>query len=84
MVKHYRQIPTELDAVQWDGTNFEEIKEFLNGEARTYAGCLFIKTPDGEKPANVSEYITKSGTDNFPIVRSVSADIFEKVYEEAQ
>lgn len=82
MVKKYRQIPVELEAIQWDGNNIDELKEFLDGGARVYAGCLFVMTTDGEKPANSTNYITKSGSDNFPIVRIVEAEIFEKVYEE--
>lgn len=82
MVKKYRQIPVELEAIQWDGNNVDEIKDFLNGGARVYAGCLFVTTSDGEKPASSTDYITKSGSDNFPIIRIVEAGIFEKVYEE--
>ena len=83
MVKHYRQIPIELDAVQWTGDNFEEIKEFLDGGAHFYSGCLFVMTANGEATANKTDYITKSGTEHFPIVKIVSAEIFEKVYVEA-
>lgn len=83
MVKHYKQIPVELDAVQWDGTNFEEIKEFVNGGAHVYSQCLFIQTTNGEVTANQTDYITKSGTKNFEIIRVVDAGTFEKVYVEA-
>lgn len=84
MIKKYRQVPVELEAVQWTGKNFDEIKEFLDGGAHLYSGCLFIQTHDGEKTANVSEYITKSGTENYPIIRTMDADVFEKVYMEVE
>ena len=84
MVKKYRQIPVELDAVQWTGSNFDEIKDFLDGGARVYSGCLFIKTQDGEVNANVSDYITKSDKGSYRIVRAVDADVFEKVYMEVE
>ena len=84
MAKRYRQIPIELEAIQWNGKNIEEIKEFLDGGARVYSNCLFVKTQDGEKNANVSDYIAKSGTENHKIVRIIDADVFEKVYEEVE
>lgn len=84
MAKRYRQIPIELEAVQWTGTNLDEINEFLDGGARVYSGCLFIKTHDGERNANVSDYISKSGTENIKIIRIIDSDMFEKVYEEVE
>ena len=83
MVKHYRQIPQELDAVQWTGDNFDEINEFLDGGAHLYSGCLFVNGVNGESTANKTDYITKSGTEHFPIIRIVNAEMFEKVYVEA-
>lgn len=82
MAKRYRQIPVELEAIQWNGSNIEELKEFLDGGARVYSNCLFVKTHDGERNANVTDYIAKSGTENHQIIRIIDADVFEKVYEE--
>ena len=84
MVKKYRQIPVELEAVQWTGNNYDEVKEFLDGNSHLYSGCLFVKTQDGEITANTSDYITKSGTENYRIIRVVDADMFEKVYMEVE
>ena len=82
MVKRYRQKIIEVDAVQWDGKNLDEIRELTDGGARTYNGCLFVKTTNGEVNANVSDYILKSGTEHFPIIRITDAETFEKIYEE--
>ena len=82
MIKHYKQIPLELDAVQWDGSNFEEIKEFLGGGANLFNGCLFVLTGFSEVVANKSDYVTKSGTEDNKIVRVVEEKIFNKTYVE--
>lgn len=84
MAKRYRQIPVELEAVKWTGKNLDEINELTDGGARTYNGCLFVKTTNGEVNANLSDYITKSGTENYPIIRIVPSEMFEKVYEEVK
>ena len=83
MAKRYRQIPVELEAIQWNGKNFEDVKEFYDG-VKVYNGCLFVKTTNGEVNANASDYITKSGVENYPIIRIVPKDMFEKVYEEVE
>lgn len=83
MAKRYRQIPVELEAVKWTGKNFDEVKEFYDG-VRLYSNCLFVKTTNGEVNANATDYITKSGTESNPIIRIVSQDVFEKVYEEVK
>lgn len=84
MAKRYRQKPMEVEAVQWTGKNLDEIKEITDGGARTYNGCLFVKTTNGEVNANVSDYILKSGTEHYPIIRITEANMFEKVYEEVE
>ena len=85
MIKKYRQIPVTLKAIQWNGGNLDEINELTDDRAHVYAGCLFINPPDGpELIPNQMDYITKSGTENNPIIRVVSPEIFEKVYEEVE
>jgi len=85
MVKKYRQIPIVCDAVQWNGKNLDEVNELVGGTAHVYSGCLFINTEvNGEIIPNVTDYITKSGTENCPIIRAVTQDVFEKVYEEVE
>lgn len=84
MVKKYRQVPVEIEAIQWTGNNFDEINSFLDGGAHLYSGCLFVQTHTGEVTANASDYIAKSGTENYPIIRVIDADMFEKVYMEVE
>lgn len=83
MIKKYRQIPVLCEAVQWTGDNLDEINELVDGAAHVYSGCLFINTEvSGELIPNMSDYILKSGTENHPIIRNVTQEVFEKVYEE--
>lgn len=85
MIKKYRQIPIVCDAVQWNGQNLDEIKELVGDRAHVYSGCLFINTDVGnELIPNATDYILKSGTENYPIIRVVTQEIFEKVYEEVE
>lgn len=85
MIKKYRQIPIVCEAVQWTGDNLDEINELIGGAAHVYSGCLFINTENnGELIPDRSDYILKSGTENFPIIRVVTQEVFEKVYEEVE
>jgi len=38
----YQRKPLTVEAVEWTGNNFDIIKEFTNGEASIYNGCLFL------------------------------------------
>lgn len=85
MIKKYRQIPVVCDAVQWDGKNLDEIKELVGDIAHVYSGCLFISSDIGpDLIPNATDYVLKSGTENHPIIRVVTQEIFEKVYEEVE
>jgi hypothetical protein len=59
----YRHLPTEVDAVQWTGSNFLEIQKFAEEHAdqnrdRTGRPKLVIQKPDGF----VAVWIQKSRT----------------------
>lgn len=83
MIKKYRQIPVRCKAVQWDGKNLDEVNELVGGAAHVYSGCLFINTDIGDELIpNATDYIVKSGTEEIPIIRVVTQEVFEKVYEE--
>lgn len=85
MIKKYRQIPVVCNAVQWTGNNLDEINELVGGAAHVYSGCLFIQNEMGnELIPNTTDYITKSGNESYPIIRVVTQEIFEKVYEEVE
>lgn len=85
-VKRYRKVPVEIEAVQWDGTNLEECKEFLG---HSYGGVtterhpngkseITIVTLEGQHAASSGDYIVRGVQgEHYP----VKPDIFEKTYE---
>ena len=87
----YRKKPVEIEAVQWNGLNTSEIKEFVgdNVEFVYYdsawevgkAGVCAeprIKTLEGVMMASKNDYIIKGVNGEF---YSCKPDIFEKTYE---
>ena len=84
----YRKKPIVIDAMQWTGTNIEEVKEFTNGCDRTITYykplvnspfyTLVISTLEGRMEAKVSDYIIKGIQGEF---YPCKADIFHATYE---
>lgn len=58
MIKKYVKKPVEVRAKQYDGTNLDAIKAFA-GDALTTtdSGLPALKTRDGAKPLNVSDWV---------------------------
>lgn len=87
----YRTKPCEIEAIQWNGLNLEEIKEFV-GESLIYDICdaawqvgkgrpcvdMQIKTLEGDMRASVGDYIIKGLRGEF---YPCKPDVFEKKYE---
>jgi len=82
----YRKKPVEIEAIQFNGSNLEEIKSFsgdviknqiierrLNGE-----NFIIIPTLEGEMKANKNDYIIKGVKGEF---YPCKPDIFELTYE---
>lgn len=85
MIKTYRKTAT-VKAIQWKGNNYEEIKEFTNGDV--YGNRLnncrieyYIKTLEGNMTTNIGDYICKGIEGEFWPVKK---EIFEKTYEEVK
>ncbi len=80
----YRKKPVVIEAIQWAGNNFDEIKEFcsevvyhgVEGEARRW---LLIKTLEGGMRAKTGDFIIKGIRGEF---YPCKPDIFEATYEE--
>lgn len=74
----FRRKSNVVDAIQWDGDNFNEIvynfPGILCGEKRQY---LDVKTPEGVSRADTGDWIVRDG-ENFHVVK---ADDFEEHYE---
>lgn len=70
----YRKKSVEIEAVQWKGNNFEEIKHFANNsetikqpldfEGKPY-GILYINTLEGRNTVRVGDYIIKGDENKF-------------------
>lgn len=54
----YRKKPIVIEAIQWNGRNLEEIKNFV-GVALTHGEKLIIHTLEGDHEAKVGDYIIK-------------------------
>ena len=79
MIEKYRTVPVTKEAVQWDGQNFDEIKEFTHGDAYYYDnGDLFIRTLEGPLRASVGDFIIKGLSGEF---YACKPDIFKKTYQ---
>lgn len=91
MTKKYRTKPCEIEAIQWNGANLKEIKEFV-GESLIYNICdtawevgkgrpyvyVKIKTLEGDMNASIGDYIIKGLRGEF---YPCKPDVFEKKYE---
>lgn len=82
----YRKKPVVIEAIQWDGTNYEEICEFVNAslqrDARELykgeASNLLIQTLEGTMEARIYDYIIKGVKGEF---YPCKPDIFAETYE---
>jgi len=92
MIKRYRKKPVIIEAVQWDGLNVQEIKEFCGECAKFWvfddawrAGIappktdLEISTIEGRLAASVGDFIIKGVAGEF---YPCKPDIFEQTYDE--
>ncbi len=89
----YRKKPVVVDAIEWDGKNFNEISYFTNDwhgnklahedaeESALKSGKLFIHTLEGVMTASKGDFIIKGVSGEF---YPCKPDIFEKTYELAE
>ena len=87
----YKTKPCEIEAIQWNGLNLQEIKEFVGesliydildtawevGKGRPHV-FMKIKTLEGIMEASVGDYIIRGLKGEF---YPCKPDIFEKTYE---
>lgn len=78
MIEKYQTVPVTKEAVQWNGQNFDEIKEFTHGDAYYHdSEGLFIRTLEGPLRASVGDFIIKGLSGEF---YACKPDIFKKTY----
>lgn len=77
----YIKKPISIEAIQWTGNNYEEIKEFM-GNTPSYVNSsneLIIPTLEGNMHAIEGSYIIRGIQGEYYPCRK---DIFEEIYEE--
>lgn len=92
MVKQYKKKPVAVSALQWNGRNLGELKDFV-GESLTYEFLdtawevgkakpfvlIYIKTLEGDMLVSEGDYVIKGIKGEF---YPCKPDIFEQTYEE--
>ena len=77
----FRKKPVIIEAVQWNGDNDEELKQFL-GEKKFYHilndSSIVIPTLEGDMKGRVGDWIIKGVVGEF---YPCKPDIFEDTYE---
>lgn len=74
----FRKKPIVIEAVQWLGNNFEELKEFMDCEWERNDDILIIATLEGNHQANIGDWVIKGIKGEF---YPCKPDIFEQTYE---
>ena len=83
MTNKYIKNPIEIEAIQWNGNNTEEIKEFVEDSMRDFnyeQNIISIETPEGVMKASLNDYIIKGIKGEF---YPCKPDIFENSYTKA-
>ena len=80
-MKKYVKKPVEVEAIQWTGDNYEDIRNFTNGESVLLIDDLVIPTLEGDHMASVGDYIIKGVKGEF---YPCKPDIFEMTYAEVE
>lgn len=78
---HYRKKPIVIEALQWVGSNVDEILGFILCQASAYrhlTNKIVIETLEGNMQADKGDWIIKGVNGEFYPCKS---DIFEKTYE---
>ena len=81
----YRKKPVVIEAIQWVGNNYAEIREFCGKHPQGHGHCWYsvdnknyVGTLEGEMEASKGDYIIKGVNGEF---YPCKPDIFEKTYE---
>ena len=79
----YRKKPVVIDAIQWIGSNWYEIDQFITVLHETYPsiGIIKIHTLEGTMEASEGDYIIKGVSGEF---YPCKPDIFELTYEKVK
>jgi hypothetical protein len=73
----FRKRPIEIEAILWNGVNYEEVSSFTNGACR-FDRDLYIDTLEGSMKAKIGDFIIKGIKGEF---YPCDIDIFLDTYE---
>lgn len=79
MIKKYRKKPVTIEAIQWNGENLSEIRDFMRSTVVNHGSVLIIPTLEGNMHASLNDYIIKGVNGEFYPCKPY---IFAKTYEE--
>ena len=79
MIKKYRKKPVTIEAIQWNGGNLSEIRDFMRSTVVNHVSVLIIPTLEGNKHASLNDYIIKDINGKFYPCKH---HIFAKTYDE--
>lgn len=90
MIQKFRKKPVVIEALKWDGKNFDDVSNFtqnFHGHKKAYedaeegaikTGCYYISTLEGDMKASPGDWIIKGVNGEF---YPCKPDIFEKTYD---
>ena len=86
MVNRYKTKPVEIEALEWNGDNFKEVKEFTDNKAKMellFSGkeVLVVQTLEGDMAAAIGDFIIKGLRGEF---YPCKPDVFHKKYEKIE
>lgn len=78
----YRKKPVTIDAIKFNGTNQNEIANFVGNSIHiTPEGFVFIRTLEGSMAVSCGDYVIKGVQGEF---YPCKPDIFEQTYDEVK
>jgi hypothetical protein len=77
----FRKKPVVIEAVRFQRANFDEIEEFVGGDAEFRGGELIVATLEGPLRAADGDWIIKGVNGEF---YPCKPDIFAKTYDPAE
>lgn len=82
MIKKYIKKAIPIEAIQYDGSNFDQLQAFAGDDVYLQDGQVYIHTIEGDlKMVNkIGDYLIKGVRGEFYFCEK---DIFEETYEEA-
>lgn len=77
----FRKKPVVIEAVKWNGKNYQDISEFMKaggGKLAWYGDDLVIETLEGNMKAEIGDYIIRGVNNEYYPCKD---EIFWKTYE---